>query len=556
MRILFVIRHRRYMRLFESTLRLLAQRGHRVHLAFEGADQHKTTDEAHRLVEALCAEHPEITWGKAPGRQDRWIPLAAALRRSIDYLRYLTPTYADAPKLRARGAKNAPNLVVRIAALPGVRSAAGVQLFDRVLRGLERAIPVSDTIRSFLREQRADIMLITPLIAEPTQSDYVRGARAVGLPSALCVASWDNLTNKGLVRDFPDRVYVWNEDQVREATQLHGVPAERVIATGAPVFDQWFQWKPSTRARDFRKQVGLPQRGRLLLYLCSSNFIAPKEPQFVQRWIAAVRASSDERLANVAILVRPHPKSGPKWAGENGVDGLPGVAVWPPTGAFAGDQATKEAFFDSMYHSFAVVGLNTSAMIESTIVGRPAYTILDPEYAGTQEGTIHFRYLKAENGGPLHTAADFDEHVAQLSAVLDDPPKEVAPEFLRSFVRPRGLELDATPILADEILAQPGSVPVQADDHEPAGSLAPLVLRPLAALVSWETENREQIQATGRRAKGARRGASKAVRRLPSRLAAFSPRATDASNGAASGNGAGRPGAVSSTVRESPPDAR
>jgi hypothetical protein len=532
MQILFVIRHRRYMRLFESTLRLLAQRGHRIHLAFEGADPHKTTDEAHRLVEALCEEHPEITWGVAPGRQDPFNALAFALRRAIDYLRYLSPTYADAPKLRLRGERNAPAVVVRLATLPGVRTPAGIRALDRVLRALERALPRSAAIDAYLRERRPDIMLVTPLIAEPTQTDYLRSAEALRIPSALCVASWDNLTNKGLILDVPDRVYVWNEDQVKEATELHGIPADRVIATGAPVFDQWFSWKPSMRAREFRKRVGLPAKGRLLLYLCSSNFIAPNEPRFVKRWIEAVRASSDKRLAGAAILVRPHPKSGPKWAGDNGVDRLPGVAVWPPHGEFTGDQESKEAYFDSMHHAFAVVGLNTSALIESTIVGRPAFTILDPEYAGTQEGTIHFRYLQASNGGPLTAADDFAEHLGQLSAVLDDPPKEVAPGFLRSFVRPLGLERDATPILADAIERQPAEVPAQGGAVEPSAAGA-AALRPLAALASWESANREEIRRARRRARLARKGARRAVRRLPRRVVSAAVAVRD---GAANGD--------------------
>ena len=46
-----------------------------------------------------------------------------------------------------------------------------------------------------------------------------------------------------------------------------------------------------------------------------------------------------------------------------------------------------------MYHASATVGLNTSAMIEAAIVGRPVHTILVPEFQHSQEGTLHFRYL-------------------------------------------------------------------------------------------------------------------------------------------------------------------
>ena len=66
-------------------------------------------------------------------------------------------------------------------------------------------------------------MLVTPLVTEPTQADYVRSAAGLGIRSALLVASWDNLTNKGLLRDVPDRVYVWNE----RGSAQRGHPAAR-----------------------------------------------------------------------------------------------------------------------------------------------------------------------------------------------------------------------------------------------------------------------------------------------------------------------------------------
>ena len=75
---------------------------------------------------------------------------------------------------------------------------------------------------------------VTPLV-EPgsIQVDYIKSAGALGIPSALCVASWDNLTNKGSVRVAPDRVFVWNEAQKREAVDMHGIAASDVVVTGA-----------------------------------------------------------------------------------------------------------------------------------------------------------------------------------------------------------------------------------------------------------------------------------------------------------------------------------
>lgn len=452
MRIVFLMPHQRHARRFESVLEELAVRGHELHLALKG----EIHPEANDLISRL-AQVGRVSRARAAVRSDRWAGLALGLRHGIDYLRYLAPPYEDAPKLRARSAGFAPAVLVRLAGWPLLRRPAGVRLLDRLLRGLERAIPQSVEVREFLRSARPDLLLISPLVDRQWQDDYVRCARALGIASALCVASWDNLTNKGLIRQVPDLVYLWNDDQRREAVELHGVPAERVVATGAHSFDHWFGWRPSTGGEEFRHRLGLEPDRPILLYVGSSKFIAPDEPPFAERWLRALREHPDERLRTVNVLVRPHPTSGPEWE-ESALARMAGVAVWPPRGAVNLDDERKSAYFDSIHHSAAVVGVNTSALIESAIVGRPVYTVLDPQFDETQEGTLHFHYLLRHNGGPLTVAGSFDEHFGQLADLLSGPPPDGEHErrFVERFVRPRGLDVAATQVMADEIEAQAG----------------------------------------------------------------------------------------------------
>ena len=92
----------------------------------------------------------------------------------------------------------------------------------------ERAIPVCAPIVDFLREQAPDVLLVSPLVdAASEQVDWIKAARACGIRSAVCIASWDNLTNKGLMRVEPDLVVVWNEAQKQEAHEYHYIPRAR-----------------------------------------------------------------------------------------------------------------------------------------------------------------------------------------------------------------------------------------------------------------------------------------------------------------------------------------
>ena len=444
LRILVVMRHGGYVRNYDSVLAELAARGHEVLIGFE-VSKSKLRGEAEALDE-LVAQYANLRQIEfPPAGDDRRHRLARALRLALDYLRYLGPEFRDADTLRARARDMAPAPVRVLGQVPGVGRTRIACLAARLVRTMERRTGIPATIVDLLRKRRPDVVLVTPLVQfGGSQTDVLRAARRVGVPTGVLVASWDNLTNKGLIHEVPDRVIVWNESQRAEASQLHGVPPDRVVVTGANSYDHWFTWSPRSDREEFCARIGLPADRPIVLYLSSSPFIAADEVPFVRRWLAAVRLADDALIRRVSVLVRPHPLAGPQW---QDVDlASPAATVWPRAGANPTDDDSRSDLYDSIFHSAAVVGLNTSAQIESAIVDRPVLTVLDPEFAGTQEGTLHFRYLPRENGGPLLVARALQEHLGQLAASLvSDDHVYANRRFLEHFVRPHGLDDPATP---------------------------------------------------------------------------------------------------------------
>jgi len=406
-------------------------------------------------IEGLSDELPGLSWGPGPRRskRDPLMRLEQAIGLGADYLRYFEPEFADAPKLRERYEARVVGIVRRATRMPLIGSRRGLRWLRRALLWTGRALPVRPEVEAFLRERAPDVVLLTPLVRLGSpQGSYIRAAKALGLRTGLLVHSWDNLTNKGLIRDMPDFVAVWNEEQREEAVALHGVPSERVLVTGAPTYDQWFDWRPSRDREAFCAEVGLPAGRPYLLYLCSSSFIAPHEAGYVERWVRGLREADDPRLREVAVLVRPHWKNVEDWLDVD-FSGLGDVVVWPRLGANPLDLRSRSDFFDSMHHSAAIVGVNTSALIESAIVGRAVHTRLAPEFRDTQEGVPHFQHLARSDGGVLRVAETSEEHLDQLSEALagDDRHAEVRRRFVGSFVRPLGLDTPATPILVDAV---------------------------------------------------------------------------------------------------------
>jgi hypothetical protein len=410
----------------------------------------------------------------------------------MDFVRYLHPRFAAAPALRARiKRKVLPVAYHWLDAVPRL-GPGSVRTIERTLMACDRAIPPYPPMLDFLRETAPDVLLISPLVdAASKQVDWVKAGRALGIRTAVCVASWDNLTNKGLLRIEPDLVVVWNDALKREAAEYHYIPERKIVTTGAQLFDRWFATRVTRNRDEFCARVGLPDTRPFLLFTGSSSFISEShaEAAFVRRWVTALRSSADPRMQEVNVLVRPHPYNCHAWDPDPVAD-LRGVAVFPRRGYNPIDADNRAHFYDSIHHSVAVVGINTSAMIEAAIIGRPVFSLLADEFAGTQEGTIHFHHLLPENGGCVRIASTLDEHVRQLGERLRDPEGSRAEteRFIAGFIRPHGVDRPATPIFADAIerlAASPQPVPQAMPRWAPAAWPVILGASAVAAIVDW-----------------------------------------------------------------------
>lgn len=467
LRILFSMLHPGYVRNYESTIRRLAERGHAVHVVF--AQRDKGAEDC--VIERLATEFPAVTFGTAPERRkgDAWRAFSWMVRALADAARFRHPRFADTPLLRMRvegkirkryagGRRSGVLAAVSVRCLDGlahISTGKGADRATRLLLALEEVVPESDLFLSSIASFDADVVLVTPLVnVASTQTDYLRAARRLGVPVAVCVASWDNLTNKGLLRGRPHRVFVWNEIQRREAIEMHGVPSERVIATGAPRFDEWFARHPSTTAAAFTERVGLDPDRPFLVYLCSSPFIAPDEVPFVRRWLTALRAADDPLVRDVGVLVRPHPQNASGWASAD-LSGFGNTVVYPRGGAQPVNEDSRALFYDSIAHSAAVVGINTTALLEAAIVRKSVLTMHAPEFAQTQQGTLHYHYLRFENGGFLHEADTLEDHLEQVRTALESSSESErlrqSRGFVQEFLRPSGIAIESTPLLVAEI---------------------------------------------------------------------------------------------------------
>jgi hypothetical protein len=463
LRILFSVRNPTYVRHYESVLRALAARGHGVRLVMQPGKRSWPAS-----VLTLARECPAIQLSTMPEvALDPWWELASRFRQSRHYLRFLRPEFRGTPELLARARTRAPRPAVRLGEWIGKRDRAR-RLIVHLLSLLEQSTRSAALFHQYVRHHQPDVLVTTPLVVLKTaQLDLARAATELGVRNVFAVASWDHLSSKSELTFSPQQVFVWNEIQKQEVVEWHHVTADRVVVTGSQVFDDWFDRPPSTTRAEFCARVGLPPDRPILLYACSSLLegSAP-EPPFVVRWARHLRASEHTVLRECGILVRPHFRRRREWRGVD-LGGLGSIACWPSEGDAPADAGAKADYFDSLFHAHAIVGVNTSAMIEAAIVGRPVHTVLLPEFTHSQEGTLHFHYLLKGTEGVLRATRSLDEHADDLAAVLEgrgvDPDRSA--RFVRTFVRPRGLNIPATTRFVEaleQLAALPPPAPVAA----------------------------------------------------------------------------------------------
>src|SRR6187399_2279648 len=303
MKFLVVAKQKKNVDTFEAVIAALLARGQTVTLAIQQRDPERDA----RLSERL--RHERFALVACPDeRTDAWRAAAPLVRSARDWAQYTRPAYRSASKLHRRAVERlfreiGASLSAEAPALPDA-AAARVR---EALAHLERAIPPDARHDEFLARHAPDVVVVTPGLHFGTgQADVMKAARARGIPMWMLLFSWDNLSTKGVLPVAPDLMFVWNDRQRQEAVELHDYPADRVVVAGAPRFDDFFALAPAVPRDAFLAPLGLDPARPVLLYLCSSRFIAAHELAFIRSWLAALRQSSGP-LAGCTVIVRPHP---------------------------------------------------------------------------------------------------------------------------------------------------------------------------------------------------------------------------------------------------------
>ena len=442
MNILFVIDNPAVCRSFEKTFRQLCALNHQVTVLCGQYDKPQTVDRALKACQDELSNFAALPMR----RRQKWLRLSN-VREMVDYANYLRPLHPtpwESHRWRRQIMFKPVSKALKYSKLANKIFAQ--QTFLRLLKWLARRIPPDPAILSWLEAHSPDVVVASPYIVPRTgEIDYIQAASVLQIPTVAIVLSLDNLTTKGTFHIIPDAVLVWNEALAEEATAFHDVPEDRISITGAPVFDFWFEMRPSLDFNSFAQKVGIDGRQPYILYLCSSKYISGDETDFIQAFAAALRGNP--LTAHINVMVRPHPLNATIWEGFADQN----IVIWPQNPVWVDTVQAKQDYYHSIFFSVAVVGVNTSAFLEAAISDKPCVTIRMAQYGFKQSEQGHFRHLL--NAGFLEVASGFPEAASVIAEIVvgNDMKKEHRHHFVRDFIRPCGLDRSASELLAKAI---------------------------------------------------------------------------------------------------------
>jgi len=445
-KIIFVLRSYGHLYLIRSAIREAADAGHAVLVLF-----HKElTDETLEDAERFEGRHPNISYGWMKSSLRAGTVVFHA-REVLSYRKHLLKS-TNSQFYAERWKKYLHSKLQKLFnwSWAGLLLKTGPAGF--LLRLIEKVTPPQANVLEHLKELKPDVLIATPVNKRYSsmELEYLKAAKSLGTPSIISITSWDPITAKGVFHIKPDRLLVWNDIQVEEAIWHQDIPREKIGVVGSSSFDKWFvPNKPTPRAEFLAKQ-GLNPNYPVLAYLCSSGVIAGDEAWLIRELRQVLDSSKDERIRNIQIAIRPYPTN---YEICRNLD-LKHTAVIPKEGPIENPVLNQQYLYDTIYHSLAFVGINTTSMLDAIAIGKPVIALFTKQYEQMQLGTFHFQALYKEDALDLVDIENKKEEFYKLLVKFleeKDERKGKRTEFIKRYIRPRGLEVSAGRAILEEM---------------------------------------------------------------------------------------------------------
>ena len=368
-------------------------------------------------------------------RKDRWVRFLRIIRETLNYLSYKIRGEDNTfTKIQSKYISNKIINLIKIIKLKSL-----LKILFVFLKLIQNLIPSDKEIDSFIKKYDADIVLIvganwpTRNTQFSSEIDFVKSSKKLKKYSILHVISWDNLIARGLYHYKPSLFFVWNKHHFNEAKGIHNIPENTIKLIGAPFMDKWFDEIKIKSRELFFNSIGLDNKKPLVTYLGSSVNISKNEKFIVENIYEKLK------IKGIQLIVRPHGANADQFKNIN-----PEIKIIPSKGGLPDTDLSKQLMVETIKYSDFSIGINTTAMIDSIILGTPCIAIVKEEFKFNQVDTPHFNKVRKE--GIFIEAQNEKEIVSKIVQFDKNKNKNLFKnmnKFVIEFCRPYGANISA-----------------------------------------------------------------------------------------------------------------
>ncbi|HEY9449634.1 MAG TPA: hypothetical protein VIQ60_07755 [Gemmatimonadaceae bacterium] len=378
--------------------------------------------EWHRLVQQGSGGRATETLANALGYAHMYWAGTRAMRR-----RLAAPV--QAPTLGRWAMIRTARSLGRVASSPG-----GIAALDRAHQFVASRTGAVEEYRRLFERVRPSVLFCShqrpPAIVAPTLA-----ARALGIPTATFIFSWDNLTSKGRIAAPFDHYLVWSEQMRKELLRYYpDVMPDRVHVVGTPQFDPHVDERLQWSREEFFARVGADPSRPLICYSGGDVGTCPEDAAHVSILLEHIRAGRIP--GNPQVVLRPAPvDSGARY--ESVRTRYPELIYAPPewvhvqpgNWARVMPLAADVAFLANLTR-YCDVNVNTASTmtLDFAIHDRPvvniAFDVASPPWLGQPVWDVYYQYehyRPVVELGAVRVARSADELATHVSAYLENP---------------------------------------------------------------------------------------------------------------------------------------